>query len=99
MRLDQLAKADVGHLIEAYRDAASEHGMASARGEHKVANKAASLVGAIYSELRRRGPDAQRALLPLLGDPAPGVRLWSASHTLEFSRAEAEACLKLLISS
>ncbi len=53
-------------------------------------NRAADCLAAVYRELRRRGPDAQAALLPLVTDPNPGVRLWAAVHALEFDPARGE---------
>lgn len=99
MKTDQLSTLDVGRLVEAYRDAAKRHGEASEIGDSKSANKAAELVAAIYSELRQRGTEAQKALLPLLADPASGVRLWVGSHALEFSPTDGESCLRKLASS
>ena len=96
---EQLSRMDVVQLVDAYRAAARQHGEASEKGDYKAANQSAELVTAVYSELRRRGPIAQDALLPLLADPAPGIRLWSASHALDFSPTEAESALILLSSS
>jgi hypothetical protein len=93
----QMKKASLDELLAAYRDAARTHGAVTESGDYKVGNKAADLITAIYSELRRRGPDAQRALLPFLGDEDPGVRLWSASHVLEFAPSDGEAILRALI--
>ena len=80
-----MEKATLDELIAAYRDAALTQGEATESGDYKAGNKASELLTAIYAELHRRGDEAQRALLPLLDDAAPGVRLWSASHTLEFA--------------
>jgi Domain of unknown function (DUF2019) len=92
-----MLEGDVLTLVDAYREAAKQHGEATENGDRKKANKSAELVSAIYSELRRRGPDAQRHLLSLTTDPTPGVRLWAASHALEFSPAEGENTLERLI--
>ena len=94
MKRDQLSTADTMRLVEMYRDAAKQHGEATETGDHKTANKSADLISEVYAELRRRGADAQRTLLPLLTDPASGVRLWSASHALEFAPEQGEALLK-----
>jgi Domain of unknown function (DUF2019) len=98
MTRDQLSTADTMRLVEVYRDAAKQHGEATEAGDHKTANRSADLISEVYAELRQRGADAQRALLPLLTDPASGVRLWSASHALEFAPEEGEAVLKKLAS-
>jgi hypothetical protein len=99
MKVDKVSKVDIVSLVEAYRDAAKLHGEATEAGDHKSANKSADLVSEVYAELRKRGTNAQRALLPLLRDPISGVRLWSASHALEFSPEDAEATLKELACS
>lgn len=98
MRKEHVAKLDLPELVNAYRDAAKHHGAATESGDHRTANKSADLVAAIYSELRRRGPEAQHQLVPLLADPELGVRLWAASHALEFAPAEGEAILTALSS-
>src|SRR5262245_61169894 len=97
MKKSNLRNADLMDLIAAYSDAARTQGHATETGDHKAGNKASDLLAAIYSELRNRGREAQRALLPLLNDDDPGVRLWSASHALEFSPSDAERVLKALI--
>jgi hypothetical protein len=93
----QLKKASLDELLAAYLDAATTHGAATESGDYKAGNKASDLIAAIYAELRRRGEDAQRSLLPFLGHDDPGVRLWSASHALEFAPSEGEAVLRALI--
>jgi Domain of unknown function (DUF2019) len=99
MKLDQVSNADTMRLVEVYRDAAKLHGEATETGDHKTANKSADLISEVYAELRKRGANAKGLLLPLLTDPVSGVRLWSASHALEFSPEEGEAILKVLASS
>jgi hypothetical protein len=94
----RVKKASLDELLAAYKDAARTHAAATESGDYKAGNKAADLLAAIYSELRRRGEDAQRALLPFLGDDDPGVRGWSASHALEFAPAEGEPVLRAMIS-
>ena len=86
----------VEQLVGRYAKAAMAHGRATEAGDHKKANRAYDELAAIYRELRRRGPDAQRALLPLLNDPEPGVCAWAASHALEFAPVEGEPVLRAL---
>ncbi len=96
MTKKQLQKATIPDLVAAYAEAARAHGSATDDGDHKKANKAHDQIASIYSELRRRGLEAQRALLPLLFDPHPWVRSWSASHALDFGAAEGAAVLERL---
>jgi hypothetical protein len=96
MKRTRLATADVSELVATYRDAASAHGDATEQADYKAANEMAETVAIVYSQLRRRGRQAQEQLLSLLGDPEPGVRLWAASHALEFAPAEGEAALEQL---
>lgn len=93
----QVKQASLQELLAAYKDAAREHGAVTESGDYNAANRAAGLLVAIYSELRRRGEDAQRALLPFLGDDDLGVRLWSASHALEFAPFEGQTVLQAMI--
>jgi Domain of unknown function (DUF2019) len=99
MTRDQLSTADAMRLVEMYRDAAEQHGEATEDGDHKTANISADLISEVYAELRQRGANAQRAVLPLLTDPVSGVRFWSASHALEFAPEEGEAVLEKFASS
>jgi hypothetical protein len=97
MKKSQVQKAELVELIAAYSEAARTQGAATETGDYKTGNKASDLLAAIYSELRRRGREAQCVLLPLLSDNDPGVRLWSASHALEFSPSDGERVLEALI--
>jgi hypothetical protein len=80
-------------LVRRYAEAAGQHGRATEAGDHKKANQAHEAIASVYRELRSRGLEAQRALLVLLDDSEPGVRLWAASHALEFSPADGERVL------
>ena len=80
-------------LVHRYTEAAKAHGQATENGDYEKANEAHDVIASAYRELRRRGLDAQRALLALLDHSDPGVRSWSAAHALEFSPAEGERVL------
>jgi hypothetical protein len=80
-------------LIKLYEQAASEHGQAQVRHDYHAGNPAADRIAAIYRELRKRGRDHQQMLLALLTSSDPGVRLWAASHALEFEPSQGEAVL------
>jgi hypothetical protein len=90
--------ASVEALVETYRESAVAHGQATEKGNHRTANRNHDVIAAVYRELRRRGRDAQEALLPLLDDINPHVRACSAAHALEFARDRGEVVLKRLAS-
>lgn len=93
----EIKKAEIKELIQAYSEAASIQGMATESGDYKTGNKASDLLSAIYSELRRRGNGAQSAILSLLTNDDSGIRLWAASHAMDFSPNDGEPVLKALI--
>jgi hypothetical protein len=80
-------------LIQRYAEAAASHGAATETGDAPAANAAHQVVAACYRELRRRGLEAQQALLPLLDHPDVGVRSWAGAHALEFSPTDGERVL------
>jgi hypothetical protein len=86
----------VADLIDRYAEAAARHGAATSSGAFEEANESHDEIAAIYRELRCRGPADQRALLPLLDRSDAGVRLWAASHALEFCPEEGERALEAL---
>jgi hypothetical protein len=90
------AKLDVAELVESYRHAAESHTRSTETGDSDSANRAAYGLAVIYSELRRRGRDAQERLLPLLHDQSSGVRLWAGAHALEFAPSEGALVLESL---
>jgi len=93
MSMANFERSTTAELVAAYRDAAEKHGAATESADHKNANKTADVFAGVYSELRRRGIESQRLLVALLTSPSPGVRLWAASHALEFAPLEGEPVL------
>ena len=93
----EIKKAAISELVKAYSEAAKIQGEATESGDYKKGNKASSLLAAIYSEMRRRGIDAQSTLLSLLRNDDPGIRLWAASHAMDFSPNDGESVLRALI--
>lgn len=90
MKRSQLKKALNAELVEEYEKAATEQRRAS---DHRLANQQWAILAACYRELRERGLEAQRCLLPLLKTSDDGVRLWVAAHATEFEPEIAEKVL------
>lgn len=82
-----------GDVLDRYRSAAAADGRYSAKGVYKKANPQAELAISCYRELRSRGTPAEARLLELLEDDDPAVRVWAASHVLEFAPGQAEEAL------
>ena len=80
-------------LVQLYERAASAHGQATVRRDFRAGNPAADTIAAIYREIRTRGLEHQRMLLPLLLSSDIGVRGWAAAHALEFETRQGEAVL------
>jgi hypothetical protein len=87
------SKNDV-ELVEIYRDAASAQGRAMFSGDPKTANNHVKAIVAVCQILRSRGVESQRHLLPLLRHEDNNVRIWAASHALEFAPEIAEGVLE-----
>ena len=85
-------------LIARYRKAALIHGTASFDGRPRHTNRHYEVVNAVYRELCSRGPEAQRTLLLLLNDPEPAIRVWAASHALEFAPDKGARVLERIVS-
>jgi hypothetical protein len=83
-------------LIAAYTEAVIRTSEAQAQMRPRVANWHADKILQIARELRRRGPEAQKKLLPLLHHSNPHVRGWSATHALGFAPEEALPVLRAL---
>lgn len=75
MNLIDLQAAAVEELITNYKELAARHTDATESGNHVAGNKAHDGIASIYRELRARGHQAQLALLPLVDDGHPGVRV------------------------
>lgn len=90
----KIESATTVELVERYRQAALIHGAASHDGRLRLANRNSDAVRAIYIELRSRGPEAQRTLLALLNDREPAVRVWAATHALDFAPEDGERVLE-----
>jgi hypothetical protein len=84
---------ELSKLIVRYVEAAKTHGQATDTTNPKKANTAAEILIATYQELRRRGQEAQKALLPLLTHENISVRGWAGTHALEFAPLEGERAL------
>jgi hypothetical protein len=88
------ANASTNELLEEYAKAAAEHGAYTLSGDVARGTAAHSRLAAVYRELRLRGAEHQKRLLELLCHSDDGVRLWAASHALEFSPAHGEPVLR-----
>src|SRR5687767_10244301 len=86
----------IDSLVLLYSEAAAAHGKESDKADPDIGNQQADIIATVYSELRRRGRDAQLALLPLLKHTDPHVRGWTGAHALEFASAEGVATLEEL---
>jgi hypothetical protein len=86
-------KCSTQELVALYERAATEHGHANVWRDFVAGNPAADRVAAIYSEIRSRGVENQKMLLPLLLSEDIGVRSWAAAHALEFEARRGEAIL------
>ena len=96
MKRESLKQASVPELAATYAEVAALHGQASIEGAHRIANAQYKNLTAAWRELRNRGEDGRAALTVLLQDSNPHVRLWAASHVLEFAPMDAEAELERL---
>src|SRR5687768_1129810 len=84
-------------LVQAYTIAAAKHGQAADDPDPGPSTQHAAVLEDVYHELRERGREAQLHLLKLLDHSNPDVRLWAASHALEFAPEEGEPVLKELL--
>lgn len=78
--------------MERYRAAALAHGEATEAGDHRRANKAHQQLVEALRAVRATG-DAAGALGKLMDDPELAVRVWAATHGLEFDPDAAERVL------
>ena len=83
--------SDVQTLLTRYRGAAE----GTADPDPKIANRRARDLRRWYLQLRESQP-GRNAILALLTDPSPHVRVWAAAHSLEWSQAAARRTLEVL---
>jgi hypothetical protein len=81
-------------LISMFTEAASANGAFLAARDPKRANLKFDQMTRIYRELRNRGAQAQRQLLPLLNSENAHVRLHAATYALDFEPESGEEVLK-----
>ena len=93
MKKRDIRTLDTASLVTMYARSAAAHGRSLDTADSKSANRHADVLAAVYRELRARGRDAQLALMPLLNDPDPNVRVWAAGHALEFAPEDGEKVL------
>jgi hypothetical protein len=93
---NRFAKDTDSDLANAFALVAAEHGDFMAAREPRKANARFDKMAKIYIELRRRGAEAQRQLLPLLRSDNPHVRFWAASYALDFEPAQGIQSIRFL---
>jgi len=86
-------------LVERFREHAL--GQESALWDSNTAkfNRLFDRMLAVESELRRRGPEARKAVLVLLDDPSPWVRYKAAHECLAIARERAMMVLHEIVAS
>jgi hypothetical protein len=83
-------------LVQLFAEDAAANGRALENAKPRLANKNFDAKTKLYTELRSRGVEAQRALLSLLEHADPHVRCSTAVYALEFASHEAEPILEAL---
>ena len=99
MSRNEVETAELQKLVSMYQSAAMAHGLATEAGDHATANRSYDTIAFVCRELRRRGRDAQLELLGLLNERDPYVRMWAATHALEFAPEAGVNILKELTTS
>ena len=84
----------IDELLATYRAAAAKHGRATQTGAYREANKAYRELIRCATRLRQKGADAQAGWTKLLDDDDDSVRVWAASHILEFAPDDAARVLR-----
>ena len=98
MKRDAPRNASLRDLSAQSEEASGLHGEASRTGNSRTANAQYKRIVAAWKELRGRGEEGRAALLRLMGNSNPDVRMWAASHVLEFDPGAAKAELERLAS-
>lgn len=92
--IDRKVDGTLDELLARYVQAAIEH--AEKDAPTCRVNRAAEVIAVVYAELRKRGPQAQNALLVLLDHPNAAVRAWAGAHALDFAPEQGEPVLVAL---
>ncbi|MEM1298163.1 MAG: hypothetical protein AAGH68_02705 [Pseudomonadota bacterium] len=79
-------------LIEQYREAASQHGLAKRAGNASATNDAHDRIILTLKKIDRA--DQNEDMFQLYDDDDVGVQAWAATHTLEVDEHRAEQKLK-----
>jgi len=82
---NDLETKTIHEIVSIYANDAAAHRDAIIHGDSDAANAAYDRVWRCSKELKKRGPNAQMALLPLLNDNNPDVRLCAATDALAFA--------------
>ena len=88
----------IDELLAGSRTAAAEHGRATREGNARKANKAYRKLNRFATQLKKRGADAHAGWLALLDEKDDAVRVWAASHALEFAPEQAVRTLRSVAS-
>jgi len=91
-----MRRAELHTLLDRYTACAVDHHLATGRGDARAADRANRRLSRVVTEVRRRGGEAVEGFLILLDHEHGGVRVWAASHCLEFDPDRAEAVLETL---
>jgi hypothetical protein len=83
-------------LSELFVASSNARKLASKQLDPELGNEHFDMMANIYRELKSRGIDAQRSLLPLLDHGDPDVRCNAAALALEFAPSLAEPVLQSL---
>ena len=89
-------KSATPHLVNIFAKAAAEQGEALLAANPKKANSRNRTMQKTYSELKSRGPEAQREVLLLLDHQDGYVRLNAAAYSLEFDAPAALRALQII---
>lgn len=82
--------------IESYVAHASSHGKATVEGDYEQANRHHDAIVACLKNVRTFGEGGRSALLELLDHPDEAVRLWAATHSLDYSEEASIRALEAL---
>jgi len=89
---------ELERYIHMYRENAILHGEASQNGDYKSANKSHDIIIKTLYKIRELDDVGNDALLTLTDDKDASVRVWAATHSLEYDTIKAEKTLSQLAS-